>query len=219
MSRRSRRVGRWVDDLLHDRSPRRQRGANEDADALAAAIEMRSASPDAGLPDPHFIEALRQRLARETQGEVGPASRLSRRTLLASGGLAAATAAAGLVVGERLASTPTPQLQLVPDAGNWVAVARFADLPEGSAMPFDTGSVRGFIVNRGGQIAALSGICTHLGCLLRLNPGAKRLDCPCHTTAFAFDGSVLFKNMPGSLLPLPRLNSRIRDGRIEVLTV
>jgi cytochrome b6-f complex iron-sulfur subunit len=219
VSRRSRRVSRWVDDLLHDRSPRRLRGGDEDADALAAAIELRSSSPDAGLPDPHFVESLRQRVARETQGEVGRAQRLSRRTLLASGGLAAATAAAGIVVGERLAATSPPQLQLVPDAGTWVAVAHLADLPEGSAMHFDTGAVRGFIVNRGGQIAALSGICTHLGCVLRLNPGAKRLDCPCHATAFAFDGSVLFKNMPGSLPPLPQLNSRIRDGRIEVLTV
>jgi len=219
VSRRSRRISRWVDDLLHDRSPRRLRGAEEDADVLAAAIALRSASPDAGLPDPHFIESLRQRVARETQGVVAPAPRMSRRSLLATGGLAAATAAAGVVVGERFATTSTPQLRLVPDAGSWVGVADVADLPEGSAMPFDTGAVRGFIVNRGGQIAALSGICTHLGCLLQLNPGARRLDCPCHSAAFAFDGSVLFKHMPESLPALPQLSSRIRDGRIEVLTV
>lgn len=219
MSRRSRRISRWVDDLLHDRRPRRLRGAEQDADVLAAAIELRSVSPGAGLPDPHFIETLRQRVARETQGIVAPARRVSRRRLMATGGLAAATAAAGVIVGERIAGTSTPQLQLVPDAGRWVGVARVADLPEGSAMPFDAGSVRGFIVNRGGQITALSGICTHQGCLLRLNAGAQRLDCPCHTAAFAFDGSVLVKHMPESLPPLPKLNSRIRDGSIEVLTV
>lgn len=95
----------------------------------------------------------------------------------------------------------------------------FADLPEGTARTFDTGSVRGFLVNRGGTIAALSGVCTHLGCLLQLNAAARRLDCPCHSAAFGFDGSVLYKHMPDSIPPLPMIESRIRDGNIEVLTV
>jgi nitrite reductase/ring-hydroxylating ferredoxin subunit len=219
MNRRIRRVSRWIDDLLHDRSPRGFRGAEEDANVLAAAIELQNASPSAGLPDPQFVDSLRQRIARETQGEVARAPRLSRRALLASGGLAAATAAAGLLVGDRLATPSTAQHELVPDGGAWTAVALASDLPDGTARPFDTGSVRGFLVNRGGTIAALSGVCTHLGCLLQLNAAAGRLDCPCHSAAFGFDGSVLFKHMPDSLPPLPRLESRIRDGHIEVLTV
>jgi nitrite reductase/ring-hydroxylating ferredoxin subunit len=219
MNRRIRRVSRWIDDLLHDRSPRRFRGSEEDANVLAAAIELQNASPSAGLPDPQFVESLRQRIARETQGEVPRSPRLSRRALLASGGLAAATAAAGLLVGDRLASPSTAPHELVPDAGAWTAVALVSDVPEGTARTFDTGSVRGFVVNRGGAIAALSGVCTHLGCLLQLNAAARRLDCPCHSAAFGFDGSVLFKHMPDSLPPLPLMESRIRDGQIEVLTV
>jgi cytochrome b6-f complex iron-sulfur subunit len=74
-------------------------------------------------------------------------------------------------------------------------------------------------VNRGGTITALSGVCTHLGCLLQLNAAARRLDCPCHNAAFGFDGSVLFKHMPDALPPLPLMESRIRDGQVEVLTV
>jgi Rieske Fe-S protein len=70
-----------------------------------------------------------------------------------------------------------------------------------------------------GAIAALSGVCTHLGCLLQLNAAARRLDCPCHSAAFSFDGSVLFKHMPDALPPLPLMESRIRNGQIEVLTV
>ena len=98
-------------------------------------------------------------------------------------------------------------------------MALVADLPEGSARSFDTGSVRGFLVNRGGEIAALSGVCTHLGCLLQLNVAARRLDCPCHSAAFGLDGSVLFKHMSDALPPLPRMESRVRDGQIEVLTI
>jgi nitrite reductase/ring-hydroxylating ferredoxin subunit len=219
MNRRVRRVSRWIDDLLHDRSPRAFKGADEEAKVLAAAIELQNASPSAGLPDPQFVDSLRQRIARETQGEVQRAPRLSRRALLASGGLAAATAAAGVLVGDRLASPSTAQHELIPDGGTWTAVALVSDLPEGSARTFDTGSVRGFLVNRGGTIAALSGVCTHLGCLLQLNAAARRLDCPCHSAAFGFDGSVLYKHMPDSLPPLPLMESRIRDGNIEVLTV
>jgi nitrite reductase/ring-hydroxylating ferredoxin subunit len=219
MNRRIRRVSRWIDDLLHDRSPRGFRGAEDEATVLATAIELQNASPSAGLPDPQFVESLRQRIARETQGEVPHAPRFSRRALLASGGLAAATAAAGVLVGERLTSPSTAQHELVPDAGAWTAVAVVSDLPEGTARTFDTGSVRGFIVNRGGSIAALSGVCTHLGCLLQLNTAARRLDCPCHSAAFGFDGSVLFKHMPDTLPPLPLLETRVRTGQIEVLTV
>ena len=145
--------------------------------------------------------------------------RLSRRALLASGGLAAATAAAGLLVGERITTPSTEQHELLPVGAAWTAVALVADLPEGTARTFDTGSVRGFIVNRGGEIAALSGVCTHLGCLLQLNAAARRLDCPCHNAAFGLDGRVLFKHMPDALAPLPLLQSRVRDGHIEVLTV
>jgi cytochrome b6-f complex iron-sulfur subunit len=219
VNRRIRRVSRWIDDLLHDRSPRAFKGADEEAKVLAAAIDLQNASPSAGLPDPQFVDSLRQRIARETQGEVQRAPRLSRRALLASGGLAAATAAAGVLVGDRLASPSTAQHELIPDGGAWTAVALVSDLPEGSARTFDTGSVRGFLVNRGGTIAALSGVCTHLGCLLQLNAAARRLDCPCHSAAFGFDGSVLYKHMPDSLPPLPLMESRIRDGNIEVLTV
>jgi nitrite reductase/ring-hydroxylating ferredoxin subunit len=219
MNRRIRRVSRWVDDLLHEHSPRGFRRADEDASLLAAAIELQNASPSAGLPDPQFVESLRHRIARETQGEVPMAPRLSRRALLASGGLAAATAAAGLVVGERLTSPSTQQHELLPVGAAWTAVALLSDLPDGTARTFDTGSVRGFVVNRGGQIAALSGVCTHLGCLLQLNAAARRLDCPCHTAAFGFDGTVLFKHMPDALPPLPLMETRVRDGQIEVLTV
>lgn len=219
MSRRTRRVGRWIDDLLHDRHPRSFRGADEEKDVLAAAIKMRSAAAGAGLPDPQFVDALRRRLAQETQGEVAPARRVSRRSLLVSGSFAAATAAAGVVLGERIAAPPAAPTDLAPEGGRWTAVADSADVGPGTAKLFDTGSVRGVLVNTAGEITALSAVCTHLGCLLHLNAGARRLDCPCHRAGFNLDGSVAFKAMPMTLPPLPRLASRVRDGKVEVLTV
>jgi cytochrome b6-f complex iron-sulfur subunit len=221
MTRKSRRVDRWLDDLIHDRSPRRLRGADaEDAEALRAAIELRSATPGAGMPDPQFVEALYHRIGRETQGIVPQRARLSRRGLLAAGGAAAAAAAAGLVVGERLGGQGTPDRNLVADGAGWVDVAALADVPSGTAMRFSTPSLEGFVVNRDGtSVEALSAACTHLGCILRFNRTAQRLDCPCHRAAFALDGSLLFSSLSQALPPLPRLQTRVRDGRIEVLTI
>jgi nitrite reductase/ring-hydroxylating ferredoxin subunit len=222
MSRQTRRVARWADDLLHERSPRRLRGGADDVSALRAAIGLRSASSGAGLPDPRFVESLRHRLARETQGEVGYSPRLTRRTLLAGGGAAVAGAAAG-VVGERLVNTGTTdslsQAELVPDGARWTPVAALDDVPPGSAVRFKTTALDGFVVNAAGGVEALSAICTHLGCLLRINQEARRFDCPCHRASFALDGSVLFHSLSQQVPPLPRMQSRVRDGQIEVLTV
>jgi Rieske Fe-S protein len=41
------------------------------------------------------------------------------------------------------------------------------------------------------QVIALSAICTHAGCAMDYAAGQKVLDCPCHGSQFATDGSVL----------------------------
>jgi cytochrome b6-f complex iron-sulfur subunit len=41
------------------------------------------------------------------------------------------------------------------------------------------------------QVVALSAICTHAGCSMDYTAGQKVLDCPCHGSQFATDGSVL----------------------------
>ncbi len=196
LRRLGRRVDRWVDDLNRDRSPRRVRGAAaEDLEALAAAIELRSAAPGAGLPDPHFVEGLHRRLAQETQGEALPRAR-----------------------GERLGEPGAGDRNLVPDGASWVDVAAVADLPDGTARRFSTAAFEGVLVNRGGNVEALSAACTHLGCILRVNAADRRLECPCHRAAFGFDGSLLYKVLPQQLPPLPRMMARVREGRIEVFT-
>ncbi|MEO8899070.1 MAG: Rieske 2Fe-2S domain-containing protein [Candidatus Dormibacter sp.] len=224
MSRDSRRINRWVDALLRDRSPRHLRGREKDADVLRAAIDLRAAAPGAGMPDQRFVDDLHRRLAVETQGAVLPERGLSRRRLLVGGGVAVAAAAAG-VVGEKLIEgqgapgTPQPAPQLVADNGRWIAVATLDAVPSGTAVRFSTGAIEGLVVNRGGVIEALSASCTHLGCIVTFNRTAGRLDCPCHNTSFGLDGSVLFQGYALPLPPLPRLPSRVRKGSVEVLAV
>jgi glycine/D-amino acid oxidase-like deaminating enzyme/nitrite reductase/ring-hydroxylating ferredoxin subunit len=54
-----------------------------------------------------------------------------------------------------------------------------------------------------GQLTALSGRCTHLGCAVAFNDDEQSWDCPCHGSRFALDGSVLQGPATDPLQPLP----------------
>lgn len=41
------------------------------------------------------------------------------------------------------------------------------------------------------EVVAVSAICTHAGCSMDYSAGQQLLDCPCHGSQFATDGSVL----------------------------
>jgi len=108
---------------------------------------------------------------------------------------------------------------LTPDGGQWRPVAAVTQLPEGHAILVSTGSVDAVVVNDGGQISAVSGICTHLGCRLQPDDADRRLSCPCHQTAFSWSGKVLFYRLKGAPPDLPSIESRVRDGQIELFVV
>jgi Rieske Fe-S protein len=95
-------------------------------------------------------------------------------------------------------------------------VASVEQLPAGQAMTVSTASVDAVIVNDGGQISAVSGICTHLGCKLQPDNADQRLACPCHQTAFSWSGKVLFYRLKSAPADLPRIQSRVVDGQIEL---
>ncbi len=43
----------------------------------------------------------------------------------------------------------------------------------------------------GGELRALSAVCTHLACIVHFNNAEKSWDCPCHGSRFDLDGSVI----------------------------
>ena len=51
-----------------------------------------------------------------------------------------------------------------------------------------------------GRLHAVSGRCTHLGCLVAWNAAERTWDCPCHGSRFTYDGKVIqgpaVKNLP-----------------------
>lgn len=175
---------------------------------LAAELAASSATPDATAPDPAFLEQVRRRMREADAGiaavrerpSVEPAGRrpwrLSRRELLQAGIGAAAGLAAGAVgvslrpADEAPRPTGASNTPLVAGRGYWTEVASAADVSEGSALRFSTAAFDGFVVNDGGEIRALSSVCTHMGCTLQFRPHQGDLRCPCHGASFDLQGRL-----------------------------
>ena len=70
------------------------------------------------------------------------------------------------------------------------------------------------LADDGGQVRAFSAVCTHLGCIVKYQPGPGRAwFCPCHKGTYAADGRVVSGPPPRPLQPLP---VSVRDGRVFV---
>ena len=225
----SRRVTAFVESLRHNRRPKAFTPDAEEVEVMRAAIELNDAEPGAAIPRAEFISELHRRLADQLDETDAPAdlaaARVSRRRVIggisAAAAAAAAAAVAGAVVDRELfgpkssLSVPTAQ-ELVPDEGAWQPVLDAASVGDGQVARFSTTSNVGFVVNDNGKLSAVSGVCTHQGCLLRLNEAAARLDCPCHRASFSLQGDVLHQQFRQPLPPLPHIQVRENNGQIEV---
>jgi nitrite reductase/ring-hydroxylating ferredoxin subunit len=224
-----RRVTAFVESLRRNRRPKPFTPDADDVEVMRAAIELNNADRDAARPRADFVSDLHRRLAGqldETDAAVDlEAARLSRRRVIGGIGAAAAAAAAAAVAGGVIdrevlnpgstPSVPTAQ-ELVPDEGSWQPVLEAADLRDGQVARFSTVSTVGFVVNDNGNLSAISGVCTHQGCLLRHNEADGRLDCPCHQASFSLQGKVLHQQFSKPLAPLPHIQVREHDGEIEI---
>src|SRR5262249_3613429 len=114
-------------------------------------------------------------------------------------------------------SEPPPGGQaLDPGSGAWRTVAMSEELPEGAIQQFDLGTVIGFVQRTRGELRAVSGGCTHLGCRLALHQSGRPLACPCRTTPLRPDGQVLAHQLPVSPPPLPYCAVRESNGEVQV---
>jgi cytochrome b6-f complex iron-sulfur subunit len=219
------RVARFVDDLLRGRRPRRFKASPDEAEAMAAAAGLVAARAGADLPDKAALDRIHQRLSARLDESPRIEARFTRRVWLRTFSTAAAAAFVGVALDEVLTRqgptgpVATGPAVLTPDGGQWRPVAAVTQLPEGHAILVSTGSVDAVVVNDGGQISAVSGICTHLGCRLQADDADKRLSCPCHQTAFSWSGKVLYYRLKAAPPDLPSIESRVRDGQIELFVV
>ena len=218
---RIRSLGAAVSALLADRRPRRFDATEDEAAQLRTAALLRAGRPGADVPREAFVDALGDRLRRQAETAApGPSRRPARRAFLRGAGLAAAVAAGvgvdRAVVNLRDTSDQRSSAELVPNQGNWAAVATLEAVRATSALRFSHGAIEGVLVSRpDGGVDAISAVCTHLGCLLSVDARRRRLLCPCHRASFALDGKPV--DLEYLTSPLPWLRSRVRDGHVEVL--
>ena len=220
MKRRRRNLDHMIEALLAGKPLPPGRLDPDEVEALRAAIELRAARPGADLPDEEFMTGLRRRVASASSAEADASpSRIPRRAVLAGAAGAVAAGLVGAVAENALTSNPRPRLaatgEIVPEDGQWVQVAAVSDVAGGQVKRFATASTVGFVTEHAGTLSAVSGACTHQGCLLKLNQAAGRLDCPCHRTAFGVDGKLMFSQLDTLPGALPQIQVRSRDGQVE----
>ena len=209
-------VRRFVDNLLRGKATERARPDESEAEQMKTAIDLRAARVGSDTPREEFLIELHRRLSDEP----APSGRRpDRRSVVIGGSVAAASAAAGLVVGRNLLAPggePPTQTELEPNRGTWQPVGASDDLAEGAALAFDLGSVNGFVHRADSNLEAVSGVCTHQGCKLWLDIPDNRLRCPCHSTSFSLEGATLTHQLPVAPPSLPKLAVRESNGVIEV---
>ncbi|CAO5146575.1 putative iron sulphur protein (Secreted protein) [Frankia sp. AiPs1] len=150
----------------------------------------------------------------------------SRRRFVGVTSVAAAAATVGGVVGafvQRIftsadaQTTPSAEADtLMPASAIWSTVATSQELPEGGVRAFDVGTVTGYVRRSGGQVRAVSGVCTHQGCQLALDAAASRLNCPCHRTSFSLSGEVVHSQLRTPPRTLPDIQVRELSGVVQV---
>jgi cytochrome b6-f complex iron-sulfur subunit len=134
---------------------------------------------------------------------------MPRRDFLGMAGLwSAAIAIFGSVVG--MAQLPKPRVS--PEASGTVKVGQASSYPPGTVKVFSEQRIR--VISTPQGVAAISLICTHLGCVVAENP--EGFHCPCHGSKFDHDGHVLGGPAPRALHWLPI--SRAADGALLVDT-
>jgi cytochrome b6-f complex iron-sulfur subunit len=218
------RVARFVDELLRGRRPHRFETSPDEAEAMTAAAGLAAARVGSDLPDNAALDRIHRRLSTALDESPAGERRLSRRAWLQTAGAAAAAVVVGVALDEVVkqrqesgagGSTGT----LMPDNGVWRPVAAVSQIPPGHAMTVSTVSVDAVIINDGGSISAVSGVCTHLGCKLQPDDTNRKLDCPCHQTAFGWTGKVLYYRLKSAPANLPNIPSRVNDGQVELYIV
>lgn len=218
------RVGRFVDDLLHGRRPRRFEATPDEAEAMTAAARLAGARVGADVPDKAALDRIHRNLSEALDESALVDRRLSRRAWLRTAGAAAAAVVIGVGLDEvvKTRQEPAPPggaATLMPDNGSWRPVAAVTDVPSGHATQVSTANLDAVIINDGGTISAVSGVCTHLGCKLQPDDANRKLNCPCHQTAFSWSGKVLYYRLKSAPASLPRIPSRVNNGQVELYIV
>ncbi len=132
-----------------------------------------------------------------------------RRDFLGMAGLVSAGVA---IFGSILGMARLPKPRVLPEASSRFRAGHPAEFPPGTVKIIPERNVRILSTEHG--IAAMSLICTHLGCVVAETPDG--FQCPCHGSRFDTEGKVKQGPAPRALAWLSV--SRAADGALVVDT-
>jgi len=88
------------------------------------------------------------------------------------------------------------------------------EVPAGGAKFFEyAGSTAVLVRKQGGELVALSAVCTHLGCIVQWEKEKQSFLCPCHAGHYTAEGAVISGPPPKPLVRLPLV---VANGAITV---
>jgi cytochrome b6-f complex iron-sulfur subunit len=88
------------------------------------------------------------------------------------------------------------------------------EVPAGTARFFEyAGSTAVLIRKQGGDLIALSAVCTHLGCIVQWEKEKQDFLCPCHAGHYNAEGAVISGPPPKPLAKIPFV---VANGAITV---
>jgi nitrite reductase/ring-hydroxylating ferredoxin subunit len=97
---------------------------------------------------------------------------------------------------------------------SWTSLIDDEKLDEGALVRRSANGTGVLLVRHGGKVFALVDRCSHRGCSLSGGTlDGPAVTCPCHGSTFGLDGRVI---RGPAVASQPRLETRTRDGRIEV---
>ncbi|MFI5268131.1 MAG: Rieske (2Fe-2S) protein [Chloroflexota bacterium] len=207
-------ANQYAEALLAGQQPDPPKGLRGSAgEGLRMAAFLASQESHQAQPSAAFVQQLRARFEPEPRRSWFD-FRLSRRALgrgMAGGVAALAVCLFGEQALQRLrGGEPVP--------AGWVPVARAAELPPGSVKRFIAGDLEGHVMNIGGRIWALSGICTHQPWPLNWEGQQQEFVCSLHGAKFDTTGhQVGVDAYKAPLPPLAKIPVQQLDGTIYVV--
>ena len=132
---------------------------------------------------------------------------VTRRDFL---GLAGLWTAALAVVASVLGMARLPKPRALPEVSGRFRIGKPSEFPPGTVKVLPEQQVRVISTERG--VAAMSMLCTHLGCIVSETPDGFR--CPCHGSQFTKEGGVTGGPAPRALAWLSV--SQAADGTLVV---
>ena len=115
------------------------------------------------------------------------------------------------------ANHPGPPGGIMQTAGGrWVEVAALSQLTEAKPTRVVAGNLVAYLFRNGSTVTGVSGICSHLPCVLSWKAEGGLLACPCHPVNFLPSGESTAENYV--VEPLPKVLVKVEQEKVFVFS-